>query len=118
MKLSPSIYLEYGADEATCDDREFEICENGMSFQARWQFDEGTAFRVAFSYIEEGGNARRISAEGLVVDCEQKCPHCYTVTMLFLNLSDELRLAIRDVSGRLEASLDEAQNVMSRKVGD
>lgn len=117
MKLSPSIYLEYGADESTCEDQEFEICENGMRFQTRWQFEEGTVFRVAFSSFEGRGNARCISAEGLVVDCEPICPRCYKVTMLFLNVSDELRAAIRDVSGRLEASVGE-QNVMSRKVGD
>lgn len=118
MKLSPSIYLEYGADESTCEDQEFEICEHGMCFQTRWQFEVGTEFRVSFSYTtgREGGS-RRICAEGMIVDCEPTCPRCYKVTLLFVNLSDDLRAAIRDVSGNLEAMVGE-QAVMSRRVPD
>jgi hypothetical protein len=117
MKFSPSIYLEYGADEATCEDQEFEISEHGMRFKSRWQFELHTEFRVAFSYRDELGKSRRISTLGIIVDCETLCPrsHCYRISLLFLNPHAELRDAIADVSGDLEATIGN-QSTMTRRL--
>ncbi len=115
MKFSPSIYLEYGADEATCEDQEFEISEHGMRFKSRWQFDLDTEFRVAFSYCDASGNSHRISALGIIVDCETICSHCYRISLLFLSPTSELRAAIAGVSGRLEATIGD-QPALTRRL--
>jgi hypothetical protein len=115
MKLSPSIYLEYGADEAACEGQEFEICEHGMRFKSRWQFEVNTEFRVAFTYCDELGKTHRISTVGIIVDCEPLCSQCYRISLLFLSPTAELRAVITDVSGRLEATIGD-QSPMTRRL--
>ena len=103
--MSPSIYLDYGADEHDCTNEGFEICERGMRFNTRWQFSLGAQLAVSFAYQDCRGDTHRITTEGIIVDCEQVACKCYTTTLLFLELPDSLREVVRSTSPKLEASV-------------
>jgi hypothetical protein len=102
---SPTIYLDYGADEHDCAGQGFEICERGMRFTSHWQFDLGAQLAVSFTYTDEDGTACRVTTEGIIVDCAQVSCKCYSSTLLFLDLPDTLREVVRDSSFRLEANV-------------
>lgn len=103
--ISPSIYLDYGADEHDCSNQGFEICERGMRFNSHWQFSLGTQLAVSFAYQDDEGETRRVTTEGIIVDCEQIACKCYTSTLLFLELPESLREVVRNANPRLEASV-------------
>jgi len=103
--MSPSIYLDYGADEHDCTNQGFEICERGMRFNSHWQFSLGTQLAVSFTYADDRGQTQRVTTEGIIVDCEQIACKCYTTTMLFLELPESLREVVRSAGTRLEASV-------------
>jgi|GEM_PF-1803227 len=92
--LRPSIYLDYGADEHDCSEQGFEICERGMCFNSRWQFSLGTQLAVAFSHCDPDGKTRKITTEGIIVDCQQVACKCYKTTLLFLELPESLRAVL------------------------
>lgn len=104
----PSIYLEYGADEDTCGDGEFKICERGMSFKSHWRFELGAELAISLAYHDDTSQLRRIRAQGTVVGCEPLCPRCCQITLLFVDADEELRAAIVEVSGRLERATNDA----------
>lgn len=93
--MAPSFCLDYGADEHRCAESEFEICERGMRFYSHWQFSLGTQLAVAFSRRDADGKIQRLSARGIIVDCEQTASRCHRTTLLFLELPDPLRTVIR-----------------------
>ena len=108
--ISPSIYLDYGADGQICPEDGFEICERGMRFSSLWQFSLGTQLAVAFSFQDAEGKIQRASTEGIIVDCEQVGRGCYTTTLLFLELGEPLRTMLQPenkgkVSGMVEPRL-------------
>ena len=104
----PSIYLEYGVDEEACDDKEFKICERGMCFKSRWQFELGTELAISLASNEGDGQFNRIHAQGTIVGCERVSPKCYQITLLFVDFPDELRPAIHAIASRLERASNTA----------
>jgi hypothetical protein len=103
--IAPSIFLDYGADRHDCVNQGFEICERGMRFNSHWQFSLGTQLAVAFAYQDSKGETRRVTTEGIIVDCEQITCKCYVTTLLFLELPESLRAVVRSASPQLEASV-------------
>lgn len=98
--IRPSIFLDYGADAVAGEDAACEICERGMRFTAQWRFTIGTMLQVAFAF--EDGAARRIEAEGLVIECCQVAQHEFLTTLAFVEIPQELRESLGKVSNRLE----------------
>lgn len=87
-----SISLEDGADEWTCSEQQFEISERGISFNSRCGFALGTRLSVTLSFFRAGfGEPGRTCTEGIVVGCEELGRCCYRVTLLFLDLPEDLR---------------------------
>ncbi len=104
--ISPSIYLDYGADEHDCTNQGFEICERGMRFNSHWQFSLGTQLCGEFRLPRiADGETRRVATEGIIVDCEKVACKCYTTTLLFLELPEKLREVVQNTSLQLEASV-------------
>ena len=103
--ITPSIYLDYGADEHDCASQGFEICERGMRFTSHWQFALGTQLAVSFTYANSAGPVQRITIEGIIVDCAQTSCKCYNSTLLFLDLPEHLREVVRTAGTRLEANV-------------
>jgi len=93
----PSISLDYGVDE-TSGGAEFTLSERGMRFESRWQFSIGTQLSVACVWQHPRGGAQRMTLEGVVVWCEPGTESGYETTLLFLELPDELRPALREFS--------------------
>lgn len=56
-----------------------------MRFQSPWQFTLGSQLAVALRGADEKGAPSLVKIEGLVVECEQIVPHCFRVTVLFLD---------------------------------
>jgi len=96
--ISPSIYLDYGADGQICPEDGFEICERGMRFSSLWQFSLGTQLAVAFSFQDAEGKIQRASTEGIIVDCEQVACKCHMTTLLFTELPEPLRTMLHEVA--------------------
>jgi hypothetical protein len=87
-----SISLEDGADEWTCDEHQLDISERGICFNSRCRFSLGTQLSVTLSFFQtSAGNPGRSCTEGIVVGCEEIAARCYRVTLLFLELSEDLR---------------------------
>ncbi len=71
-----------------------------MLFRSRWRFEIGT--QLAISFVSERGRfgKKRLTAEGIVVWCES-CPGdpaTFESTLLFLELPDELKQSLRELS--------------------
>ncbi len=97
----PSIFLEYGLDGSTGEDSNCEVCERGMRFHARWQFEIGTVLQIAFSI--ENATPSRIEAEGMVVECRREGRSRYLTTLAFVEPPRDLKLNLGKVSARLTA---------------
>jgi len=101
-----SIYLGYGIDAQNCDDHHpVEVSDRGRLFRSRWRFEIGT--QLAISFVSERGRfgKKRLTAEGIVVWCES-CPGdpaTFESTLLFLELPDELKQSLRELSFLLAA---------------
>jgi len=93
----PALYFEYGADEARCQ-QGVEISERGMCFDSRWRFSAATTVGVSVSFNDRSGVPRRLNTEGIVVGCDSTGVGRYRVTLLFLDLEDCAKPAIRDLS--------------------
>ena len=99
-----SLHLDYGADAQSCeDDDAVEVSDRGMRLRSRWQFSIGTQLSVAFVRQHPRRPTTRLSAEGIVVWCEP-CGGEYESTLLFLELPDELKQSLRELSYRLAAA--------------
>ena len=101
VTVQPSIFLDYGADGVAGDDAACEICERGMRFRSRWQFAQGTALSIAFSFTD--GAHCRVEAEGAVIECTSDGECRYLTTLVFLDIPQELREALGKVGSRLVA---------------
>jgi hypothetical protein len=77
-----SISLENGADEAWLNGAPIDLCDEGMSFPSRWQFDPGTTLAMTLELCCGGKKAR---AEGVVVGCEPIGERLWSVTLMFLD---------------------------------
>ena len=99
-----SIFLEYGVDGETCNDREIRVCQKGMVFKSRWQFDLGTELAVALTYHEPRGILHRAKLSGSIVGCERIGAGCFQVTLLFLDLPEALCPVIEEIGNRLQKS--------------
>lgn len=97
----PSLFLDYGAAGDACCGGDVEICERGMRFKAQWQFSIGAQLSVAFCYRDRNQEKRRLAVEGLVADCQMVGEKCYCTTLLFVDLAEEVRKSIHDVSASL-----------------
>jgi len=96
----PSLCLDYGADEQVCDSS-FSLSERGMRFVSRWQFSLGTQLSVACVWPEARLGKKRMMLEGIVVWCEPtstRAVRSFETTVLFLELPEELKRSLRDVS--------------------
>ena len=98
----PSISLDYGADETT-GNPELTLCERGMRFESRWQFDIGTQLAVACAWTDPRRGQHHMTLEGIVVWCEPGAESGYETTLLFLELPDELKDSLREFSHLLTA---------------
>ena len=70
-----------------------------MRFCAQWRFEIGSVLQIAFAIDE--ASPRRIDVEGLVVECCRQAPREYVTTLAFLEISQELRDSLGQVSNRL-----------------
>ena len=98
-----SIFLDYGADAEKCDDKEIRICERGMCFKSRWQFDLGAELAISLTYHDHHQKLRRADLEGIIAGCEKVCRCCYQITLLFVELPGELQPVIAEIASRLKA---------------
>ncbi len=102
-----SIHLDYGADSADFDVQDLHVCRQGLRIKTRWFFEPGTELSVNFQVADDGGAGanRLLKTEGIVVDCAQvEGEKNYLVSVLFLEVTDDILALIRDVSESVEFS--------------
>ena len=101
-----SLSLDYGLDEKECGENEIEVSERGMRMRSHWRFEIGTQLSVSFDSPDAGYGQRRLTAVGIVVWCEPcgGCPAAFESTLLFLELPDELKQGLRELSHLLGSS--------------
>ena len=102
-----SIHLDYGADSADFDVQDLHVCRQGMRIKTRWYFEAGTELSVNFQVAEDGGvgAGRLLKTEGIVVDCcRADGGQKYLVTVMFLEVTQDILTVIRDVSASVELS--------------
>ncbi len=77
-----------------------------MRLQSRWRFEIGTQLAVSFVCEHDRFGNTRLTAEGIVVWCEECVgkPGTFESTLLFLELPDELRQSLRELSFQLAAA--------------
>jgi hypothetical protein len=101
-----SLYLDYGVDAQNCDGHDpVEISDRGMRIRSRWRFEIGTQLAVSFVSEEGRFGKKRLTAEGIVVWCEPcaRGTATFESTLLFLELPDELKQSLRELSFLLAA---------------
>lgn len=104
-----SIFLDYGVDGEKCEDKEIRLCERGMCFKSRWQFDLGAELAIALTYRDHNNQMQRADLEGVIAGCEKICRCCYRVTMLFVDIPESMKPVIQEIASRLKS-----ENVTSR----
>ena len=95
-----SIHLDYGADSADFDVQDLHVCRQGLKIKTRWCFEPGAELSVNFQLTEEGANegGRLLKTEGIVVDCaREEAEEMYVVTVMFLEVTDDILTVIREV---------------------
>ena len=101
-----SLYLDYGVDAQICAEDAVEISERGMRLRSRWQFEIGTQISIAIVPPETRLPSERLIVEGIVVWCEPSAQRDYECTLLFLELPDDLRHRLRELSSQLRAEVE------------
>ena len=96
-----SIFLDYGADGEKCDERELRVCERGMCFKSRWQFDPGAELAIALTYRDRNGKLQRADLRGVIAECEKVCRCCFRITLLFVDLPESMQPVIRQIASLL-----------------
>lgn len=86
-----------------------------MCFKSRWQFEIGTQLGISFAYCDDG-ETRHVEAEAVVADCDESSTDCHQIILLFIEVPDDLRAAIRDVSSQLCASIAERPVILEDPV--
>jgi hypothetical protein len=76
-----SILLEDGADEAWLNGEPIDLCEGGMCFPSRWEFEPGATLGLTLEICESGERAK---VEVVVAGCERVADRLWSVTVLFL----------------------------------
>ena len=100
-----SIHLDYGADSADFNVGDLHVCEQGLRMKTRWYFQPGAELSVNFqlSDTDPPHGCRLLKTEGVVVDCQRdENAGDYLVTVLFLEVTDDIQAVIREVSVSLE----------------
>jgi len=97
-----SIFLDYGVDGEKCNDKEIRICERGMCFKSRWQFDLGAELAIALTYHDENRKLQRANLRGTIAGCEKICCCCYQITLLFVDLPERMQPVIAEIASRLK----------------
>lgn len=101
-----SIHLDYDADSAPFDFSSLQICPRGMSLRTCWYFEPGSELSVNFQLALDGEHARCgriLRTEGVVVECrpwddgESDGSGGYEVTVIFLEMTDDILTAIREL---------------------
>lgn len=100
-----SLYLDYGVDAQICAEDAVEISERGMRLRSRWQFEIGTQISIAIEPPEARLSSERLIVEGIVVWCEPTAHRDYECTLLFLELPEDLRHRLRELSLQLRAEV-------------
>ena len=97
-----SIHLDYGADSADFDFSDLHICAKGLCLRTRWFFEPGAELSVNFQITDDSrdGAGRLLKTEGYVAACERNpSGEGYDVTVVFVEVTDDILAAIRDLSG-------------------
>lgn len=102
-----SIHLDYGADSADFDVQDLHVCRQGLRIKTRWFFEPGTELSVNFQVADDDGTGagRLLKTEGIVVECTRvEDEKNYLVSVLFLEVTEDILAVIRDVSESVEFS--------------
>lgn len=99
---APSIFLDYGADGERCNDKEMRLCERGMCFKSRWQFELGTELAIALTCHDQSMKLRRVDVQGVIAECKKICAYCHQITLLFIDLPDDAKPVLAEIAHRLE----------------
>ena len=86
-----------------CDERDLEISERGMRFISQWRFTIGTQLDVLVRHMHPRLGLCQLHLEGIVVWSEPRSAKGCETTLLFLELPDEIRPALREFSHRAPA---------------
>jgi hypothetical protein len=105
-----SISLEDGADEAWLNGERIDLCEGGMCFPSRWQFEPGATLGLT---LEICGSGERAKVEAVVAGCEKVAEKLWTVTVLFLEKPCELA---NDHKSQTESSPDAPQAPLAKRL--
>ena len=95
------MFLDYGVDSIRCGAGEVDVSERGMRFTTQWKFDIGTQLAVSLSELHPRLGLRRVAIEGIVVWCERKPDQRHESTLLFLELPEDVKAALREFSHQL-----------------
>ena len=95
-----SLSLDYGVDDQECAEDAVEFTESAMHMRTRWCFELGTLIAVSFVCHDPAHQKRRLTIDGMVVGCEPHgdSPKTYQSTLLFLDLPDDLKESLRELS--------------------
>ena len=95
-----SIHLDYGADSSDFNVADLHICEQGLRMKTRWHFEPGAELSVNFQIGDHQGQCpcRMLRTEGVVVDCQRDSRDEYLVTVVFLEVTEDIREVIREVT--------------------
>lgn len=99
-KTVASIHLDYGADSADFDFENLHVCTRGLRMKTRWCFAAGTELSVNFQITEPAApqGVRLLKTQGVVVGCDPAGDgEGYAVTVLFLEITDDIQVLIRDL---------------------
>lgn len=99
--MTASIHLDYGADSADFDVQDLHVCRQGLRIKTRWHFEQGTELSVNFQLADEAHShaPRLLKTEGIVADCSRvEDGSGYLVTVVFLEVTDDILAVIRDVA--------------------
>jgi len=105
-----SIFLDYGVDGEKCDDKEIRLCERGMCFKSRWQFDLGAELAISLTYQDDETELQRAEIQGIIAGCEKICACCFQITLLFVDLPESMQPVIAEIASRLKADSTAIQN--------
>lgn len=95
-----SIHLDYGVDSAAFDFDDLYICQRGLRIRTRWCFEPDTELSVNFQIADADipGGSKIIRTQGIVADCCSDGTSSYVVTVVFLEVTDDIRAAVRDLA--------------------
>ncbi len=95
-----SIHLDYGVDSAAFDFDDLFICQRGLQIRTRWCFVPGTELSVNFQVADQDSDrgSRLLKTQGVVADCQCYGASDYVVTLIFLEVTDDILAAVKDLA--------------------